>query len=64
MSRSSVLADELERRRQQEWDELFAHGCQEFGDEMKSTAQDTFAAQAEVALNAPYDADEARRHLL
>ena len=56
-SRSSVLAQELEARRQQEWAELFAEGCREFADEMRTTAADTLAAQAEVALRDPFDAD-------
>lgn len=56
LSRSSVLAQELEARRQQEWEELFAAGCREFAGEMRATAAETQAAQAEVALREPFDA--------
>jgi metal-responsive CopG/Arc/MetJ family transcriptional regulator len=56
-SRSSVLAQELEARRQQEWVELFAAGCREMTDEMQDAAEETFAAQAELALREPFDAD-------
>jgi metal-responsive CopG/Arc/MetJ family transcriptional regulator len=56
-SRSNVLAQELEIRRRQEWEELFAEGCREFTEEMSATAAETFAAQAEVALREPFDAD-------
>lgn len=59
-SRSGLLATLLEERRRQEWEELFAQGCEEFADEMEQIAEQAFAAQAEVALAEPFDADETR----
>jgi hypothetical protein len=56
-SRSGALAALLEARRRQEWEELFAQGCREFAGEMQETAELTRAAQAEVALREPFDAD-------
>ena len=56
-SRSGALAQVLEERRRQEWADLFAQGCREFAGEMAATADATHAAQAEVALGEPFDAD-------
>ncbi|MGH2353371.1 MAG: hypothetical protein ACRDI2_24220 [Chloroflexota bacterium] len=57
LTRSGVLARVLEERRRQEWEALFAEGCREFADDMRTTAAQTHAAQAEVALREPFDAD-------
>jgi hypothetical protein len=59
-SRSQVLAGILEAQRRREWEELFVEGCRELADEMRDTAVQTHAAQAEVALREPFDADPAR----
>ena len=53
-SRRSVREQALEARRQQ-WAALFAEGCREFADDMKATAADTLALQAEVVLREPFD---------